>query len=180
MKSAAPFLLMLLVSGIIFCILSSSTMTIVMTADAIRSRGGEDNKAKDTRVAISHSSNVKPIDTTSTLSKVKTNLEKAIHAITQGDKQNAVLQLKSANSQLASINTAAAGHGNVRSANTNTNTNTPSIQSVKISTTNAIQALQSHNIKVVSLGILHLKSAHSKLLSILDSSSVLSSVENLS
>ena len=154
-------------------------MTIVVTADAIRSRGGgeEDNKAKDTRVAISHSSNVKPIDTTSTLSKVKTNLEKAIHAITQGDKQNAVLQLKSANSQLASINTAA-GHGNVRSANTNTNT--PSIQSVKISTTNAIQALQSHNIKVVSLGILHLKSAHSKLLSILDSSSVLSSVENLS
>jgi len=150
-----------------------------MTADAIRSRGGEDNKAKDTRVAISHSSNVKPIDTTSTLSKVKTNLEKAIHAITQGDKQNAVLQLKSANSQLASINTAA-GHGNVRSANTNTNTNAPSIQSVKISTTNAIQALQSHNIKVVSLGILHLKSAHSKLLSILDSSSVLSSVENLS
>ena len=150
-------------------------MTIVMTADAIRSRGGEDNKAKDTRLAISHSSNVKPIDTTSTLSKVKTNLEKAIHAITQGDKQNAVLQLKSANSQLASINTAA-GHGNVRSANTNT----PSIQSVKISTTNAIQALQSHNIKVVSLGILHLKSAHSKLLSILDSSSVLPSVENLS
>jgi ribosomal protein S20 len=178
MKSAASFLLMLLVSGIIFCILSSSTMTIVMTADAIRSRGGEDNKAKDTRVAISHSSNVKPIDTTTTLSKVKTNLEKAIHAITQGDKQNAVLQLKSANSQLASINTAAAGHGNVRSANTNTNT--PSIQSVKISTTNAIQALQSHNIKVVSLGILHLKSAHSKLLSILDSSSVLSSIENLS
>ena len=173
MKSAVSFLLMLLVSGIIFCILSSSTMTIVMTADAIRSRGGgEDNKAKDTRVAISHSSNVKPIDT---LSKVKTNLEKAIHAITQGDKQNAVLQLKSANSQLASINTAA-GHGNVRSANTNT----PSIQSVKISTTNAIQALQSHNIKVVSLGILHLKSAHSKLLSILDSSSVLPSVENLS
>ncbi|HZI71719.1 MAG TPA: hypothetical protein VFD60_11225 [Nitrososphaeraceae archaeon] len=155
--------------------MSSSTMTIVMTADAIRSRGGEDNKAKDTRLAISHSSNVKPIDTTSTLSKVKTNLEKAIHAITQGDKQNAVLQLKSANSQLASINTAA-GHGNVRSANTNT----PSIQSVKISTTNAIQALQSHNIKVVSLGILHLKSAHSKLLSILDSSSVLPSVENLS
>ena len=177
MKSAASFLLMLLVSGIIFCILSSST--IVVTADAIRSRGGEDNKAKDTRVAISHSSNVKPIDTTSTLSKVKTNLEKAIHAITQGDKQNAVLQLKSANSQLASINTAvAAGHGNVRSVNTNTNT--PSIQSVKISTTNAIQALQSHNIKVVSLGLLHLKSAHSKLLSILDSSSVLSSVENLS
>jgi ribosomal protein S20 len=175
MKSATSFLLMLLVSGIIFCILSSSTMTIVMTADAIRSRGGEDNKAKDTRLAISHSSNVKPIDTTSTLSKVKTNLEKAIHAITQGDKQNAVLQLKSANSQLASINTAA-GHGNVRSANTNT----PSIQSVKISTTNAIQALQSHNIKVVSLGILHLKSAHSKLLSILDSSSVLPSVENLS
>src|ERR1044072_4812520 len=155
MKSAASFLQMLLVSGIIFCILSSSTMTIVMTADAIRSRGGEDNKAKDTRVAISHSSNVKPIDTTSTLSKVKTNLEKAIHAITQGDKQNAVLQLKSANSQLASINTAAAGHGdiNVKSAKTNT----PSIQSVKISTTNAIQALQSHNIKVVSLGILHLK-----------------------
>ena len=176
MKSAVSFLLMLLVSGIIFCILSSSTMTIVMTADAIRSRGGgEDNKAKDTRLAISHSSNVKPIDTTSTLSKVKTNLEKAIHAITQGDKQNAVLQLKSANSQLASINTAA-GHGNVRSANTNT----PSIQSVKISTTNAIQALQSHNIKVVSLGILHLKSAHSKLLSILSGSSVLSSVENLS
>ena len=175
MKSATSFLLMLLVSGIIFCILSSST--IVITADAIRSRGGgEDNKAKDTRLAISHSSNVKPIDTTSTLSKVKTNLEKAIHAITQGDKQNAVLQLKSANSQLASINTAAAGHGNVRSANTNT----PSIQSVKISTTNAIQALQSHNIKVVSLGILHLKSAHSKLLSILDSSSVLPSVENLS
>src|SRR5689334_16011250 len=94
-KSAASFLLMLLVSGIIFCILSSSTMTIVMTADAIRSRGGEDNKAMDTRVAISHSSNVKPIDT---LSKVKTNLEKAIHAITQGDKQNAVLQLKSVNS----------------------------------------------------------------------------------
>ena len=175
MKSATSFLLMLLVSGIIFCILSSSTMTIVMTADAIRSRGGEDNKAKDTRLAISHSSNVKPIDTTSTLSKVKTNLEKAIHAITQGDKQNAVLQLKSANSQLASINTAA-GHGNVRSANTNT----PSIQSVKISTTNAIQALQSHNIKVVSLGILHLKSAHSKLLSILGGSSDLSSVENLS
>ena len=176
MKSAASFLQMLLVSGIIFCILSSSTS--VITADAIRSRGGggEDNKAKDTRVAVSHSSNVKPIDTTSTLSKVKTNLEKAIHAITQGDKQNAVLQLKSANSQLASINTAAAGHGNVRSANTNT----PSIQSVKISTTNAIQALQSHNIKVVSLGILHLKSAHSKLLSILDSSSVLPSVENLS
>ena len=179
MKSAASFLLMLLVSGIIFCILSSSTMTIVMTADAIRSRGGEDNKAKDTRVAISHSSNVKPIDTTSTLSKVKTNLEKAIHAITQGDKQNAVLQLKSANSQLASINTAAT-HGGINVKSANTNTNTPSIQSVKISTTNAIQALQSHNIKVVSLGILHLKSAHSKLLSILDSSSVLSSVENLS
>jgi ribosomal protein S20 len=173
MKSAS-FLLMLLVSGIIFCILSSSTMTIVMTADAIRS-GGEDNKAKNTIVAVSHSSNVKPIDTTSTLSKVKTNLEKAIHAITQGDKQNAVLQLKSANSQLASIHTAA-GHGNVRGANTNA----PSIQSVKISTTNAIQALQSHNIKVVSLGILHLKSAHSKLSSILDSSSELSSVENLS
>jgi ribosomal protein S20 len=175
MKSAASFLLMLLVSGIMFCILSSST--IVVTADAIRSGGGEDNKAKNTRVAVSHSSNVKPIDTTSTLSKVKTNLEKAIHAITQGDKQNAVLQLKSANSQLASIHTAA-GHGIVRSANTNTNA--PSIQSVKISTTNAIQALQSHNIKVVSLGILHLKSAHSKLLSILGSSSVLSSVENLS
>ena len=86
MKSADSFLLMLLVSGIIFCILSSSTMTIVMTADAIRN-GGEDNKAKNTRVAVSHSSNVKPIDTTSTLSKVKTNLEKAIHAITQGDKQ---------------------------------------------------------------------------------------------
>ena len=153
-------------------------MTIVMTADAIRSGGGEDNKAKNTRVAVSHSSNVKPIDTTSTLSKVKTNLEKAIHAITQGDKQNAVLQLKSANSQLASIHTAAAGHGNVRSANTNINT--PSIQSVKISTTNAIQALQSHNIKVVSLGILHLKSAHSKLVSILGGSSELSSVENLS
>ena len=152
-------------------------MTIVTTADAIRS-GGEDNKAKNTIVAVSHSSNVKPIDTTSTLSKVKTNLEKAIHAITQGDKQNAVLQLKSANSQLASVHTAAAGHGNVRSANTNTNA--PSIQSVKISTTNAIQALQSHNIKVVSLGILHLKSAHSKLSSILDSSSELSSVENLS
>ena len=179
MKSAASFLLMLLVSGIIFCILSSSTMTIVMTADAIRSRGGgEDNKAKDTRLAISHSSNVKPIDTTSTLSKVKTNLEKAIHAITQGDKQNAVLQLKSANSQLASIHTAAAGHGgiNVKSVKTNT----PSVQSVKISTTNAIQALQSRDIKVVSLGILHLKSAHSKLLSILGGSSVLSSVENLS
>ena len=175
MKSAAPFLLMLLVSGIIFCILSSSTMTIVMTADAIRSRGGEDNKAKDTRVAISHSSNVKPIDT---LSKVKTNLEKAIQAITQGDKQNAVLQLKSANSQLASIHTAAAGHGGTSVRNAGTDI--PSIQSVKISTTNAIQALQSHNIKVVSLGILHLKSAHSKLLSILDSSSVLSSVENLS
>jgi hypothetical protein len=47
MKSAASFLQMLLVSGIIFCILSSST--IVMTADAIRSRGGEDNKAKDTK-----------------------------------------------------------------------------------------------------------------------------------
>ena len=150
-------------------------MTIVITADAIRSRGGgEDNKAKDTRVAISHSSNVKPIDT---LSKVKTNLEKAIHAITQGDKQNAVLQLKSANSQLASIHTAA-GHGGTSVRNAGTDI--PSIQSVKISTTNAIQALQSHNIKVVSLGILHLKSAHSKLLSILDSSSVLPSVENLS
>jgi ribosomal protein S20 len=132
----ASFLLMLLVSEIMFCILGSSTITVVMTADAIRSGGGEDNKSKNT-IQGSHSSNVKPIDT---LSKVKTNLEKAIHAITQGDKQNAVLHLKSANSQLASIHTAA-GHGNVRSANTNTNA--PSIQSGKISTTNAIQVLES-------------------------------------
>jgi hypothetical protein len=80
---------------------------------------------------------------------------------------------------LASIHTAA-GHGNVRSANTNTNTNAPSIQSVKISTTNVIQALQSHDIKVVPIGILHLKSANSKLSSILGGSSELSSVENLS
>jgi hypothetical protein len=178
MKSAASFLLMLLVSGIIFYILSSSTMTIVMTADAIRS-GGEDNEAKNTRVAVSHSSNVKPIDTTSTLSQVKTNLEKAIHAIMQGDKQNAVLQLKSANSQLASIHTIAR-HGGTNARSAATDTNTSSIKSVKISTTNAINALQSHNIKVVPIGILHLKSAHSKLLSILDSSSELSSVENLS
>jgi hypothetical protein len=83
----ASFLLMLLVSQIMFCILSSSPITIIMTADALRS-GGEDNKSKNTRVQGSHSSNVKPIDT---LSKVNTNLEKAIHEITQGDKQNAVL-----------------------------------------------------------------------------------------
>lgn len=176
MKCAASFLLMLLVSGIPFFILNSSTTTLVMTAEAKRS-GGEGSTAMSSRAAVvSHGGSVNPIDTTDTLSQVKTSLEKAIHAITQGDKQSALLKLKNANTQLASIHTASHGGINVRNAATDTT----SIKSVKISTTNAIQALQSRDIKIVTLGILHLKSSHSKLVSILGGSSVLSSAENLS
>lgn len=158
-RSYVSFLLMLLIPGIMFFVFSS---TIVIATEEDTRSGGEGNTAKTIPATVSHVRTVKPL----VLFQAKTNLEKAIHAIKQGDRQGALSHLTSANSQLASINTVGGGgDSNARSVDTS------SIQSVKISTKNAIQPLQSNNVKVTTQGILYLKSAHSKLSSILGGSS---------
>jgi len=154
-KSDVSFLLILLIPGIMFCILCS---TIVVIAAEENTRRSDANISKTIPATVSHVRTVKPV----VLLQVKTNLEKSIQAIKQGDKQGALSHLTIANSQLSSINTlGGGGDRNTRSADAS------SIQSVKISTKNAIHALQSNDIKISTQGILYLKSAHSKLSAIL-------------
>jgi ribosomal protein S20 len=122
-----------------------------------------------------HNQNIKPIDNTMLLLQVKTHFNKAIEALLQhNDKQTAILHLKAANSKLTSATRIASssisgGHsGDKHVGNNNTRS---SIQSVKTSTKNAIQALQSNNNMIALQGLLHMKSADSKLSSILSTSS---------
>jgi hypothetical protein len=164
--SVTSFLLVVLVFGLLFCFSSSLSSTIVVrTAEATKS-GTESTKIP--QVSIPHAGNVKPmLDTT--LLQVKSHFSRAIHALQYGDRLTALLLLKSAHSKLASAQIAKGGtHA--------TSVDIPSIQSVKMSTKNAIQALQSHNVRILPQGLLHLKSADSKLSSILGSSSTMKTV----
>jgi hypothetical protein len=109
------------------------------------------------------------------LLQAKTYLNKAIEALLQHyDKQTVILYLKAANSKLASAthiasggNSISRGHNNGKHVDNNKNTIPYSIHSVKTSTKNAIRALQNHNNMIALQGLLHLKSADSKVSSIL-------------
>ena len=168
MKSVTSFFMMIvLVSGIVFCLSSSIVVITAATATAktTKSVSGVSVKRSTTPTSISHNKNIKPTnDDTALLLQAKTYLNKATQILLQhGDKQTAILHLKAANNKLTSTHIASvsSGHSNEKSIDISF------FQSVKTSTKNAIQALQSHNNMIALQAILYLKTANSKLSSIL-------------